>query len=49
MSDQKIETIENINQKRLESYAAARKRTKTANLIFDIIIYIRKVRICHIK
>ncbi len=40
MSDQQIQTPENINQKKLNSYAAAQRRTKTANLIFDIIIYL---------
>ena len=40
MSDQKTEVVENINQKKLNSYAAAQRRTKTANLIFDIIIYL---------
>ncbi len=40
MSDEKITTIEDVNQKRINSYAAAQRRTKTANLIFDIIIYL---------
>ena len=40
MSDQQIQTPENINQMKLNSYAAAQRRTKTANLIFDIIIYL---------
>lgn len=40
MSDQNIETTEKISQKKLESYAAAQRRTKTANIIFDTIIYL---------
>ena len=40
MSDEKIEKIEDVNQKKLYSYAAAQRRTKTANIIFDIIIYL---------
>ena len=40
MSDEKIEKIEDVNQKKLYSYAAAQRRTKTANIVFDIIIYL---------